>query len=219
MNGIHDMGGMHGIGPIETEPDEPVFHAPWEGQVIALADAMGPFATWTLDRFRYTRETLPPADYLTKSYYEQWLMTFIRLFLEAGLVSEAEIASGRADPGAPKHEPKIRPEDVGRVAGREDTARRKTDAPPRFRVGETVVARNINPDGHTRLPRYARGKRGVIDRDHGVFVFADSNAHLQGEQPQHVYSVRFEARELWGEAASPRDGVYLDLWDDHLDPA
>lgn len=219
MNGIHDMGGMHGLGPIEIEQDEPVFHAPWEGRVISIADAMAPWGDWTVDRFRYTRETLPPADYLTRSYYEQWLMTYLRLFLEAELVSEAELASGRPDPGTPKREPKIRPEDVARVAGREDTARRAAEAPSRFHPGDAVVARNSHPDGHTRLPRYARNKRGVIHRDHGAFVFADSNAHFQGERPQHVYSVRFEARALWGEGAGARDGVYLDLWDDHLDPA
>ena len=123
------------------------------------------------------------------------------------------------DAGAPKHEPKIRVEHIGRVAGREDTARREGGKPARFRPGDAVVARILNPTGHTRLPRYARGKRGVVDRDHGVFVFADSNAHGEGENPQHVYSVRFAARELWGEAAGPRDGVYLDLWDDHLEPA
>jgi len=223
MNGIHDLGGMHGHGAIEVEPDEPVFHAPWEGRVMALGDAMGPWGTWTVDRFRHLRETIAPTDYLTKPYYEQWLITYLKLYLEAGLVSERELASGRPDDdasaGATAREPKIRPADVTRVAGREDTARRDGGAPARFRPGDAVVARNHNPDGHTRLPRYARGKRGVIDRDHGVFVFADTNAHGKGENPQHVYSVRFAARELWGPAAAPRDRVYLDLWDDHLDPA
>ncbi|MDX1424853.1 MAG: nitrile hydratase subunit beta [Kiloniellales bacterium] len=219
MNGIHDMGGMHGLGPIEIEADEPVFHAAWEGRVIALGDAMGPWGDWSVDRFRYLRETIAPADYLTKPYYEQWLMTFLRLFEEAGLVSEAELASGRPEPGAPGREPKIRPADVARVAGREDTARREAGAPARFRPGDGVVARVVNPTGHTRLPRYARGKSGIVDRDHGVFVFADANAHGRGEQPQHVYSVRFAARELWGAQAAPGDSVHLDLWDEHLDPA
>ncbi len=219
MNGVHDMGGMHGLGPIEVEPDEPVFHAPWEGRVIALGDAMGPWGRWSVDRFRYLRETIRPADYLTKPYYEQWLMTFVRLFREAGLISETELASGRPDAGEARREPKIRIADVARVAGREDTARREDGAPARFRPGDAVVARIINPAGHTRLPRYARGRHGVIDRDHGVFVFPDTNAHGEGERPQHVYSVRFAARELWGEQAAPRDSVYLDLWDDHLDPA
>lgn len=219
MNGIHDMGGMHGMGPIEIEKGAPVFHAPWEGRVMALGDTMGAWGSWSVDRFRYLRETIAPVGYLAKPYYEQWLMTFLRLFREDGLVSEAELASGRPDAGAPKREPKIRVEDIGRVAGREDTARREEGKAPRFRPGDQIIARTISPTGHTRLPRYARGKRGVVDRDHGLFVFADTKAHKQGENPQHVYSVRFAARELWGGTAGPKDGVYLDLWDDHLDPA
>jgi nitrile hydratase len=192
MNGIHDMGGMHGM---------------WEGRVMALGDTMGAWGSWSVDRFRYLRETIAPVDYLAKPYYEQWLMTFLRLFREDGLVSEAELASGRPDAGAPKHEPKIRVEDIGRVAGREDTARREEGKAPRFRPGDQIIARTISPTGHTRLPRYARGKRGVVDRDHGLFVFADTKAHGQGEKPQHVYSVRFAARELWGGTAGPKDGL------------
>lgn len=219
MNGIHDMGGMHGLGPIEAEADEPVFHAEWEGRMLALANAMDPWGNWSLDRFRYMRETMPPADYLEKSYYEHWLFAYLKLILEAGLVTEQELAGGRARPGRERREPKVRPNDVARLLERGGVGRRDAEVPPKFRVGDAVVARSINPAGHTRLPRYARGKRGVVDRDHGVFVFPDTNAHFQGEKPQHVYSVRFAARELWGEGASANDSVHLDLWDDHLDPA
>jgi len=219
MNGIHDMGGMHGHGPIDPEANAEAFHDPWEARVMALGDAMGPWSNWSVDRSRYTRETLPPADYMTQNYYAQWLWCFIRLYLEDGLVSEAELATGWPDPGQPKREPKIRPEQAGCVAGREDPARRESGASARFGPGEAVVAVNCHPTGHTRLPRYARGKPGVIDRVHGVFVFADSNAHLEGEQPQHVYSVRFAARDLWGSAAAEGHGVYLDLWEAHLEPA
>jgi hypothetical protein len=93
------------------------------------------------------------------------------------------------------------------------------DAPAKFRPGDAIVVRNINPVRHTRLPRYVRGKRGMVERDHGVFVFPDTSAHGQGEKPQHVYSVRFEARELWGADASSRDRLYIDLWDDYMDRA
>ena len=141
------------------------------------------------------------------------------LILEAGLASEAELASGRPDPGSPKHEPKVRPADAAGLLRRPGAGRRDVEVAPRFRAGNAVVARVASPAGHTRLPRYLRGKRGVIDRDHGVFVFADSNAHGGGEKPQHVYAARFAAREVWGEAASPRDSVTADLWDDHLEPA
>jgi nitrile hydratase len=161
---------------------------------------------------------MPPADYLTKSYYEHWLFAYGALMLESGLVSEAEMANGRADPATPKHAPKVRPEDAARLVSRPGAGRRDVEVAPKFRTGDSVVARVTSPAGHTRLPRYLRGKRGVIDRDHGVFVFADSNAHGDGEKPQHVYAVRFTAREVWGEAAKPRDSVTADLWDDHLEP-
>jgi len=105
------------------------------------------------------------------------------------------------------------------MVARRNSARRDVAVAPKFTVGQRVRARNIHPIGHTRLPRYARGKTGVVARDHGVFVFPDTNAEFSGEKPQHVYSVRFAARELWGEQASPRDSVHLDMWDDYLDLA
>ena len=142
MNSIHDMGGMHGHGPIEIDPDAPVFYAPWEARVMALFDAMSPWSSWSGDRFRYARETISPADNLTQSYYAQWLWCFIQLFLEDGLISEAELAAGRSDPGQPARQPKIRPEDIDRIIAGEDTARRESGAPARFAVGEFVVAIN-----------------------------------------------------------------------------
>ncbi len=219
MNGIHDMGGMHGLGPIEIEADEPMFHAAWESRLLALVNAISPWGNWSIDRFRYLRETMPPADYLTKSYYEHWLYAYLELIREAGLASGEELASGRAAPGSAKQVPKLRPADAGATVHRGSAGRRQVEAAPRFQAGDRVVARNLHPAGHTRLPRYLRGKRGVIDRDHGVFVFADSNAHGRGEKPQHVYSVRFTGPELWGEAATANARVYADLWEDHLDPA
>jgi nitrile hydratase subunit beta len=99
------------------------------------------------------------------------------------------------------------------------SARVAEDIPPRFRPGDRVRARNLNPTGHTRLPRYARGRGGTIARDHGVFIFPDTHAATGDRKPQHVYAVRFGAREVWGPAASPCDSVYIDLWDDYLDPA
>jgi nitrile hydratase subunit beta len=99
------------------------------------------------------------------------------------------------------------------------TAKRDIALPAKFKPGDHVIARNMHPTGHTRIPRYVRGRRGVIDRDHGVFVFPDTNAELAGEKPQHVYSVRFTARALWGDEAPTDDVLYIDLWDDYLDPA
>ncbi len=225
MNGVHDMGGMHGMGPIAPERDEPVFHHEWERRAFAITVAAGFLGAWNIDMSRYAREQMPPAEYLATSYYEHWLFGLERLLLERGLVAPAELEArlrGRRPPAAPAaREPLrvLRASDVGRVLLKGGPARRPDDVPPRFKPGDAVRARTINPLGHTRLPRYARGRRGVVDRDHGVFVFPDTNGVGQGERPQHCYSVRFAAHELWGPEASPRDSVYIDLWDDHLEPA
>ena len=218
MNGIHDMGGMHGMGPIEHEKDEPVFHGRWEGRVFALNRALGAWGKWNLDASRHSREVIPPANYLRMSYYEKWLAGLSDLAIQSGLVTQAEVASGKPAKGSVKATPPLTAEKAAGLVSRGATARRNVQVSPRFQVGQRVRARNINPLGHTRLPRYARGKQGVVERDHGVFVFPDTNAQFLGENPQHVYSVRFDARELWGEQASPRDTVYIDMWDDYLEP-
>lgn len=219
MNGIHDMGGMQDMGPVEYEKNEPVFHAPWESRVFAMFIAAGAWGRWNLDAFRHTRELLPPADYLRISYYEQWLSGLRDLLVRRGLVSAAEIASGVPAAGEPKASPPLTADKIPAALPNRIHAHRDVKVSPRFQAGQRVRARNINPTGHTRLPRYARGKVGTVYLDHGVYVFPDTNAHFLGEKPQHVYSVRFAARELWGEQAAPNDSVYLDLWDDYLEPA
>jgi nitrile hydratase beta subunit len=217
MNGVHDMGGIHGMGPIEYENNEPVFHARWEGRAFALNRAMGAWGKWNLDASRHGIERLAPADYLRMSYYEKWTARLEKLLVEHGLVAQEEIETGKPAAGSSKATPPLTAERVPAL-GKGRPASRDVPAAPLFIVGQRVRARNINPTGHTRLPRYVRGKVGAIDRDHGVYVFPDTNAHFLGEKPQHVYSVRFAARELWGGEASPRDSVYVDLWDDHLEP-
>jgi nitrile hydratase beta subunit len=219
MNGVHDMGGMHGLGPIEHERDEPVFHAPWEARVLALTLAVGAWGKWSIDGGRHARELIPGPDYLRMSYYEKWLEGLIRNMTEAGLVSAEEIASGRPASGSAKATPPLKPEAVAGVLAKGTPYTREASAPQRFKPGDRVRTKNINPTGHTRLPRYARARLGTVARHHGVHVFPDTNAHLQGEQPQHLYSVRFAARELWGAEASPRDAVHLDLWESYLEPA
>jgi nitrile hydratase len=218
MNGVHDMGGMHGMGPVEIENNEPVFHSKWEARAFALTVAAGAHRKWNIDVSRHSRERMPPAAYLAATYYERWLYGLEKLLVERGLVTAKELEAGR-------------PESKGdetrtlRAAGVADflrvriRARLVDDVPPKFRAGDRVLARNIHPAGHTRLPRYARGRRGVIDRDHGVFIFPDTSAMSGDRKPQHLYSVRFAARELWGPDASTRDSVIVNLWDDHLDPA
>lgn len=219
MNGIHDMGGMHGMGPIVEESNEPVFHQPWEGRIFAMNRAMGAWRKWNLDASRHSREVIPPAEYLLMSYYERWVYGTILLIVQSGLATRAEIDSGVPAAGAVKVVPALSEEKAVKLIAKGVPAGRDLKAAARFQVGQRVRSRNINPVGHTRLPRYARGKFGIIDRDHGVFVFPDTNAHFLGEKPQHVYSVRFAARELWGEQAAPRDSVYVDMWDDYLEPA
>ena len=217
MNGVHDMGGMQNMGPIEYEADEPVFHAEWEGRVYALNRAVRALGKWNLDTDRYGLETLDPADYLRMSYYERWAVRLAQQVVQFGLVTNQKLETGRANPNSPKATPALRAEMSSRFLSRSIPSSDEPQIPPQFEVGDRVRARNSNPVNHTRLPRYARGKTGTITRDHGVYSFPDTSAHFLGEKRQHVYSVRFEARELWGENASPRDSVYIDMWDDYLE--
>ncbi len=219
MNGVHDMGGMHGMGPVEHEKNEPVFHASWEGLSFAMNLAMTAWRKWNIDASRHQIELIPPADYLRMSYYEKWHARLVELLVARGLVARAEIESGKAAADAPKAAPPVTADTASRLLIRPNFKRPEAVASPRFQVGDTVLTRNINPEGHTRLPRYTRRKAGAIARDHGVYVFPDTNAHFLGEKPQHLYSVRFAAQELWGEQASPLDSVFVDLWDDYLEPA
>jgi nitrile hydratase len=218
MNGVHDLGGMHGFGPVEIEDNEPVFHGEWEKRAFALTLACGFLGRWNIDMGRYAREQMPPAEYLATSYYEHWFFGLEKLLVEQGLVSAQELVTGRAAVRAAEPQAVVAAEVATRLRNRRH-ARVDAEVAPKFRAGDNVVARNLNPAGHTRLPRYARGRHGVIARDHGVFVFADTHAMNRDKKPQHCYSVRFAARELWGADAPAHDSVYLDLWDDHLDPA
>jgi nitrile hydratase len=217
VNGVHDMGGMHGMGPILPERDEPVFHHPWEARTYALVRAMGAFGRWNIDASRHQRELIPAAEQLRMSYYERWLAGLAELLLRHGFITAEELASGKAAPDGAKRTPALPAAKVPGFIARGSPASRESSREPRLRSGQRVRARNLNPVGHTRLPRYVRGKSGVVDRVHGVFVFPDTNAHFRGEKPQHLYSVRFEARELWGENSPAADAVYVDLWEDYLD--
>jgi nitrile hydratase len=219
MNGVHDMGGMQGMGPVEREKNEPVFHQPWEGRIYALVRAMGPWRKWNIDASRHEREVLPAVDYLGMSYYESWTVRLERQLIKSGLVTRKEIEAGKPDSGSAKATPALPAEMVPELIRKGSQANRNVAVVARFKAGQHVRARNMHPPGHTRLPRYARGKTGTIIRDHGVFVFPDTNAHFKGENPQHLYSVRFAARELWGATASPQDSIYIDMWEDYLDHA
>ncbi len=220
MNGVHDLGGMHGFGPVVREHNEPVFHSEWEKRVFGMTlTAMGR-RVCNVDEFRRAIEHMPPADYLAASYYEKWLYALEALLVEKGVVTRAELSSGHAAASAPAKAAESPDGGGGGVESFDNSAvklRFNKSHKPGFKVGDRVVARNFNPEHHTRLPRYARGKRGVVRYDQGVFVFPDTHAHGQGGKPQHVYTVAFGARELWGPDQNQRAPVYLDCWEDYLE--
>jgi nitrile hydratase beta subunit len=218
MNGVHDMGGMHGFGPIRPEEGEPVFHAAWEGRVLAMNLAIAAWGKFGTDNRRSVRELIPPAEFLTMSYYQIWYMGLIANMTDAGMVTRAEIDSGKPARGTPKLMPPLTAALEPSFFANGAPKTRSVAVAPKFQAGQQVRARNINPPTHTRLPRYARGKTGIVERDHGVFVFPDTNALFQGEKPQHLYSVRFSARELWGDQAKLKDTVIVAMWDDYLEP-
>lgn len=218
MNGVHDMGGMHGMGAIDPEQHEPTFHAAWEGRVYALSRVLrARGGQWNLDAFRHGIELLPPADYLRMSYYERWFAWMIAKLVATGDATQEEIETAQPAAASPKGTPFVTMNTVSAMVAKRAPAGRDVPALAHFKVSQRVRARNMHPPGHTRLPRYARGKVGVIVRDRGVFLFPDTNAHFLGEKPQHLYSVRFSSRELWGVRASPRDFIHLDMWDDYLE--
>ena len=219
MNGAHDMGGVHGFGPVEPEPNEPVFHDGWEKRVFALTLAMATPGGWNIDMSRFVRENRDPADYLSMRYYQLWLAGLQTLLKERALVADDEIAAGHSLHPAKPVEHILSPGDVAQVLYRGGPTERETKSAARFKAGDKVRAKNINPLTHTRLPRYVRGHVGTIERVIGYHVFADSNARGAGENPQWLYTVRFTGRELWGEGGDPTLAVSVDAWEPYLEPA
>jgi nitrile hydratase len=211
-----DLGGTDRPGPIVNEPEDSRFHAEWERRTLALTLAMGATGEWNIDMSRAARETLP--DYNRRSYYAIWLAALEELLLERGLVTPQELAAGHAQVAARPLARVLTAADVAPVLQRGSPTERAPSAPARFAAGDAVVASAVPPDHHTRLPGYARGRRGVVERVHGVHVFADAHAHGLGERPQWLYGVRFEGRELWG-AAGSADAVSIDIWESLLEPA
>jgi nitrile hydratase len=217
VDGIHDMGGMDGFGPIPIKNKEPVFHATWEARVWAMNTALGAWGEWNIDAGRYTLEQLDPALYLSSSYYQRWLYRTENLLVDHGLVSREEIETPPANRDTKNSREPLSLDDILTRQRNTRSARLNDDVAPRYHMGDQVRARNIHPKGHTRIPRYVRGRLGVIDRDHGVFIFPDTNAVFAGKRPQHLYSVCFTAREIWGAEAVITDKVYVDMWDDYLE--
>ena len=218
MDGIHDMGGMDGFGKVEPEPNEPPFHAAWEGRVLAMQRAMGYAGAWHIDQSRAAQERLAPAVYLTASYYQRWALAMESNVVERGYAGADELAAGHALRAGKNLKRKLTPEVVQRGMTRGSFGR-PAQAAARFKPGERVRTKNIHPPTHTRLPRYARGKVGVVELVHGAHIFPDSIAIDQGENPQWLYTVRFDARELWGDDADPTIKISIDAFEPYLEPA
>ncbi|WP_376703995.1 nitrile hydratase subunit beta [Mesorhizobium sp. ISC25] len=219
MNGPQDLGGQMGFGPVAPEKDEPYFHANWERRALGVTLTAGGMGAWNIDESRHARESLRPADYYASSYYEIWIKALEVLLKRHGFVSDRDLAAGDAvDPAAtPKRV--LKAADVPRVLAKGGPCDRPVAAPRRFKAGDLVRTKNFHPTGHTRLPRYARDKQGVIDAVRDAFVFPDTNAHGQVENPQWVYTVAFTGDEIWGEGADPTLVVSIDAWESYLEPA
>jgi nitrile hydratase beta subunit len=222
MNGAHDLGGMHGLGPIKPEPEaeEPVFHEEWEKRVFGLTLAAGFLGQWNIDMSRHSRDRQHPLDYLRHTYYENWLAGLKKLLVEAQLVNPQELHSGHAAGPADQsvRQRVLKAEAVADAIAKGGPVAMTISAAPRFKPGERVRAVNRHPAGHTRQPRYVRGRIGVIHEHHGAHVFPDRNAE-GSKEGRHLYSVRFTAEALWGQTAGGRNAVYVDLWEDYLEAA
>jgi nitrile hydratase len=233
MNGIHDLGGMHGFGKISHTPDEPVFRSEWEGRVCAMFLSVSGAGYMNIDEWRHAMERMDPVQYLSVSYYEHWLHGMETLLYEKGIIAVADLeakisqikgseARHRSEAIADRREqsgPTVLTSDM--VAGAlkvGKTSRVDVPVEARFKVGQRVRARNLHPLGHTRLTRYVRGKVGIVEADYGVFTLPDTMAHGNIPTPQHVYRVSFTAHELWGPEANPKNSYRVGLWDDYLDP-
>ena len=222
LDGVHDLGGMHGFGPVVREQDERTFHAPWEATVVAMMRSARTHGVFRIDEFRHAIERMPPGEYLTATYYERWLDAVSRLAVEKGLTTGQELErraeAMRSDAVAGADRSAANPGlDQPAIMAAASSFRAATSKPG-FHVGDPVVTIETHTKGHTRLPRYARGKHGVVHACHGFHVFPDSSAHGLGENPQPLYSVRFESEELWGSSGELSQAVYLDLWESYLQP-
>jgi len=217
MDGIHDMGGMDGFGKVEAEPNEPTFHEQWEGRVMAMVRAMGANGGLNIDMQRFSRESLPPVTYLESSYYQKWFLALERSMIERGMIGADEIEKGRSlRASKPLPRGTFAMKDVERVMTRASFGR-EPQGKPAFAIGDRVRTKNIHPATHTRLPRYARDKVGVIERINGCHVFPDTNALGEGDNPQWLYTVVFDGVELWGPDGDPALKVSIEAFEPYLE--
>lgn len=217
MDGIHDLGGKQGFGPVDVDEEEVAFHADWEGRMWAIAQCAGGRDGWTLDWWRHCRELIDPVDYLGRPYFDSWMQAYTATYIDSGTISLDEIIAAKsATPAVEPPPPKSRQEVLRDVQAQGISFEKPLQQAPRFAVGDRVITRQLTTTHHTRLPGYARGKPGIIHAHHGAHIFADSAARGD-ESAQHLYSVVFEARDLWPEASNNRDRVFLDLWESYLE--
>lgn len=217
MNGPHDLGGQMGFGPVAPDPAEPKFHAEWERRALGITLATGTMGAWNIDESRHTRESLHPALYYNASYYEIWIRALEKLLERHGFVSADEIEAGHKIWKGVVPKRVLKAGDVAETLARGGPCDRAVLTAPKFKPGDRVRTINEHPKGHTRLPRYARGKTGVVEAWREGYVFPDTNAHGKGENPQHVYTVTFEGRELWGKKSDPALTVSIDAWESYLE--
>ena len=225
MNGIHDLGGMHGFGPVAREDHEPVFHEPWEGRVYGMLQRFGakvPVAYPGANRGYI--ESIPPRTYLEMSYYERFLEAMVRRAIDAGVITAAELEARvrrfEDEPAAtvPHRADAAAVEDARQRLGRQ-LRPHSEGRPARFRKGDRVTAINVSRVGHNRLPRYIRGRTGWIERVNGLYPIEDELVFSYDKQPQTVYTVGFEGTEVWGPECEPNMKVYMELWEGYLAPA
>ncbi len=220
-NSVHDMGGMQGFGVIDREENEPVFHAEWQRKTFGMMmTSLGPFQV-NLDHVRSRMESVPPSTYLELGYYDKWLLTLEELAIDKNVISKEDLAALMAgqDVSLTRDTDPFPAEGMLAFLATGATAARQIETPAAFKVGDTVKAKNLNPKGHTRLPRYVRGHMGLVIADAGGQIYPDTNATFSGEGPERLYTVQFHATELWGNDANPKDTVCVDLWEPYLEAA
>ncbi|MDP7652271.1 MAG: nitrile hydratase subunit beta [Rhodospirillales bacterium] len=216
MDTIHDLGGRQGFGAIDVDEPEEAFHEPWEARMFGIRRAMSRPADWSLDWFRHCRELIEPTDYLSRPYFDQWLQAYAAMIANSGVATIEELASGKAKTPVSGLPPPMTAADVGGARRGNPSFAREIDEAPVFNVGDSVRVKIHGAPGHTRLPAYARGRRGIVEAHHGAHVFPDANAHGE-ERAAPLYTVGFDMAELWPEAQGRRERVFLNMWESYLE--
>ncbi|MFO1037534.1 MAG: nitrile hydratase subunit beta [Geminicoccaceae bacterium] len=217
MDGVHDLGGRQGFGPVDVAEPEVPYHHPWEGRMMAMARIMTRAPDWNIDWFRHVRELIGPVDYLSRNYFDQWMQTYSAMLVNSGWATVEEVAAGRSLGAAPTVPPPMTVEGV--AAFKRKSASFTGPGPgPAFAVGDTVRTKALAGPGHTRLPGYARARVGRIASYEGDHVLPDVCAVTGERRYRPLYTVAFAAADLWPEAAGSRDEVMINLWEDYLEP-